>query len=97
MTTKNLGETWSDYRKKLLTSPERASLSLRVEIASEIMDLREKNKMTQKDLEEFTGVKQQVISRLTNGWTNPNLSTLMKILAPMGKTLGIVPLKEEDA
>jgi predicted transcriptional regulator len=50
--------------------------------------------LTQKELESASGVKQPVIARLERGNTDPQLSTLIKVLAPLGKTLAIVPLKQ---
>ena len=45
-------------------------------------------------IEELSGVKQPVIARMENGSTTPNLSTILKVLAPLGKTLYIGDLKE---
>jgi len=42
----------------------------------------------------LSGVKQPVIARLEKGQTDPQLTTVMKILAPLGKTIAIVPLKK---
>ena len=49
--------------------------------------------VTQKQLEEMSGVSQPVIARLERGTTSPNISTVMKLLAPLGKKLAIVPLE----
>ena len=50
--------------------------------------------MTQKQLEELSGVKQPVIARMEKGYTNLQLDTILKILLPLGKILAIVPLSE---
>ena len=34
-----------------------------------------------------------VIARMEKGYTSPQIDTLLKVLAPLGKTLAIVPLK----
>ena len=34
-----------------------------------------------------------MIARIEKGQTNPQLETLLKLLAPLGKTLSIVPLR----
>ena len=44
-------------------------------------------------LEELSGVKQPIIARMEAGKTNPQLDTMLKVLAPLGKTLAVVPLK----
>ena len=41
----------------------------------------------------MSGVKQPVIARMKNGTSVPNLNTILKLLAPLGKTLAIVPLE----
>lgn len=48
---------------------------------------------TQKQLEAMSGIKQPVISRMENGTSDPQLSTVLKILNSLGKTLQIVPMK----
>lgn len=39
--------------------------------------------------------KQPIIARMEKGSTKPQLDTVLKILAPLGKTLAIVPLGKE--
>ena len=41
---------------------------------------REENGITQKQLEAMSGIKQPVISRMENGTSDPQLSTVLKIL-----------------
>jgi predicted transcriptional regulator len=48
---------------------------------------------TQKRLEQASGVKQPIIARMERGTTDPQLTTILKILKPLGMTLAIVPLK----
>ena len=50
--------------------------------------------MTQRDLEKLSGVKQPVIARIENGTSVPNLTTVLKLLTALGKTLYIGPLKQ---
>ena len=40
-------------------------------------------------LGEMSGVKQPIIARMENGTASPNLSTVLKVLASLGKTLYI--------
>ena len=54
---------------------------------------REENGITQKQLEAMSGIKQPVISSMENGTSDPQLSTVLKILNSLGKTLQIVPMK----
>ena len=61
-------------------------------LIGELIRARKERGITQKQLEEMSGVKQPVIARLEHGTTSPNISTVMKLLAPLGKKLAIVPL-----
>lgn len=65
-----------------------------VALIGELVKARKERGLSQKQLEELTGVKQPVIARMENGSTTPNLSTILKVLAPLGKTLYIGDLKE---
>ena len=51
--------------------------------------------MTQKELAEAANLAQPAIARMESKTATPQLDTLLKILAPMGKTLAVVPLKNE--
>ena len=44
----------------------------------------------------MSGVKQPIIARMEKGYTSPQLDTLLKVLAPLGKTLAIVPLDKKQ-
>jgi len=87
-----LGSSWDDFEKATFTPEEIAASNLRVALVSEIIGTRQSRGLTQKQLEEISGVKQPIIARLEKGTTDPQLSTLLKVLAPLGKTLAIVPL-----
>lgn len=70
-----------------------AESEVRVAIINEMIKAREENGITQKQLEAMSGIKQPVISRMENGTSDPQLSTVLKILNSLGKTLQIVPMK----
>lgn len=62
----------------------------KIELAQCITKARLESGMTQKELEEKSGVKQPVIARTENGTSCPNIETLLKLLEPMGKKIIIV-------
>ncbi|MGN0461017.1 MAG: helix-turn-helix domain-containing protein [Ruminococcus sp.] len=66
----------------------------RVAIIGEIIKARNEQGISQKQLEKISGVKQPIIARMETGQTNPQLNTILKILAPLGKTLAVVPLED---
>ena len=68
---------------------------MRVAIISAIIEARHEQGISQKQLEELSGVKQPVIARMETGKTNPQLDTILKILASLGKTLAVVPLNNK--
>ena len=85
--------TWDEVEKELFTPEEIAESDLRVALIGELIKARQEQGISQKQLEELSGVKQPVIARMERGLTSPQLTTILKILAPLGKTLAIVPLK----
>ena len=87
-----IGDDWDTLRETLLTPEERAQTDIKVALLSEIISARQAIGLTQKELEAVSGVKQPVIARLERGSTDPQLSTIIKVLAPLGKTIAIVPL-----
>jgi ribosome-binding protein aMBF1 (putative translation factor) len=92
-----LGDDWSELRESLLTPEERLETDIKVALLGEIISARQANGLTQKELEAASGVKQPVIARLERGSTDPQLSTVIKVLAPLGKTLAIVPLESKTS
>jgi len=84
--------TWDDVEKELFTPEEIAASDLRVELMIQIARARKENGITQKKLEEMSGVKQPVIARMETGVTSPRLDTVMKVLAALGKKLVITDL-----
>lgn len=85
--------TWDDVRKEMFTTEEIAESNLRVALIGELIKARKEKGISQRELEKMSGVKQPVIARMENGSTTPNLSTVLKVLAPLGKTLYIGDLK----
>lgn len=94
-TVSPIGDDWDTLRNSLLTSEERRETDIKIALLGEIIKARHANGLTQKELETASGVKQPVIARLERGNTDPQLSTIIKILTPLGKTLAIVPIEEE--
>ena len=79
----------------LLTPEEIAESNLRVALIGEFIKARKEKGLSQKKLEEISGVRQPVIARMEKGATSPQLDTILKILAPLGKTLAVVPLENK--
>jgi Predicted transcriptional regulator with C-terminal CBS domains len=82
-----------EFMESILTPEEIAESELRVAIIGELIKARQEKGISQKKLEELSGVKQPIIARMEKGSTNPQLTTILKLLAPLGKTLAVVPLE----
>lgn len=87
-----LGSNALDFMQSILTPEEIAASNLRAALIGELIKARQEKGISQKKLEELSGVKQPIIARMEKGNTSPQIETLLKVLAPLGKTLAIVPL-----
>lgn len=74
---------WSEIRKKLLQNKEYRKvyeqMKPKYELANSLIEIRLKQKLSQKDLARKIGTKQPVISRLETMSAEPTLSLLNKI------------------
>ena len=87
---------WQEVRKELFTPKEIAESDIRVALIGELAKTRKEMGLTQRDLEERSGVRQPVIARIENGSATPNLDTILKILIPLGKTLYIGDIGQQQ-
>lgn len=87
-----IGTNALEFMDSLLTSEEINESNLRVAIIGELIKARQEKGYSQKKLEELSGVKQPIIARMEKGITSPQIDTILKVLAPLGKTLAIVPI-----
>ena len=94
MNNSAIGGTWDELERELFTPEEIAASDLRVALIGELIKARQEKGISQKKLEELSGVKQPIIARLEKGSTSPQLETVLKVLAPLGKTLAVVPIEQ---
>jgi len=85
-------KTWKEVREEIFTPEEIQASNLRVSIMSELIKARQEQGISQRRLEELSGVKQPIISRMEAGAVSPHLDTILKVLEPLGKTLVVAPL-----
>ncbi len=85
--------TWNELDKELYSAEERSESDLRVAFLCALIDARNEKRISQKELEHMSGIKQPMIARIEKGTTNPRLDTILRILAPLGKTLAVVPIE----
>lgn len=91
-----IGSSWDDVRNELFSKEEIYESDLRVALIGELINARREKGISQKRLEELSGVKQPVIARMERGVSNPTLDTVLKLLLPLGKTLYIGDLKSSQ-
>ena len=88
-----IGKNWQEVRKELFSTDEIAESNLRVALITALIQARQEQGLSQKQLEELSGVKQPVSARMERGTSTPSVSTILKLLTPLGKKLAIVPLE----
>jgi DNA-binding XRE family transcriptional regulator len=90
--------TWGQHEREMrnkgiLTSEREAEIQAETNILNALTQARNEHKISQRKLEELTGVRKVTINRIENGYNSPTVDTLIKVLAPLGKTLAVVPLE----
>ena len=85
-----------EIQSTLYITDEKEDNGLSVILINDIIDARKREGITQRQIESMSGVKQPIISRMERGTTDPKVSTVLKILSSLGKTLQIVPLQEVE-
>jgi len=61
-------------------------------VIQEVTETRRSKGLSQNKLQTASGVEQSVIARIEIGETDPKLSTIIRMLIPLGMTLAVVPL-----
>ena len=89
-----VGGNMNDLFAEIFSPEELAASNLRVALMIELTKARNEQGLSQRKLEELSGVKQPVIARMENGTNSPQLDTVLKVLAPLGKTLYIGDLEK---
>lgn len=81
---------WKDVRAKLLSKEEDLESDMRMDIMSELIEDRNENSISQRKLEELSGVSKIDIARMETGKTSSQLDTVLKVFASLGKILAVV-------
>ncbi|MGN0773576.1 MAG: helix-turn-helix domain-containing protein [Candidatus Ventricola sp.] len=85
----------AEMEQELYTTEEIAQNNLTAKVMCELIAARKEKGLTQKELERLSGVRQPAIARMEKGISSPTLDTLAKLLAPLGKTIEIVPIRND--
>lgn len=85
--------TWKDLKNDLVLNQEDLNaIELEKDLIRTMVQIREEKGITQSQLAEICNVKQPVIARMESSVHSPQIDSLLKILAPLGYTLQIVPI-----
>ena len=87
-------KTWDEYKKHIKNTATSAQIDLeyaeeQAQIISAIIQQRNSLGLSQRDLASICGLPQSSVARIESYQTTPNLSTLLKILKPLGLKLTI--------
>ncbi len=87
------GESYQEFRKSLVGSDKKRETEIQLErtkldLAEHLVEYREKKNLTQKELADRLGVKQQVVAKIENG-SNITLETLIRFLNVLGVVLKV--------
>ena len=85
--------SYNDYKRKALADPEVKTeydaFGPEYDIIQAMIDARNKEGLTQKELSERTGITQADISRIENGTRNPSLAMVKRLANGLGMRLKI--------
>ncbi len=88
---------WKDIEKELKFTPEEeAEIELEKQIIEATITARKEAKLTQKELSEKSGIIQPSIAKIETRVRSPQVTTLIRLLYPMGYTLKVVPIKTSN-
>ncbi|MGN0362130.1 MAG: helix-turn-helix domain-containing protein [Bilifractor sp.] len=83
--------SYNDYKKKALEEPvvkaEYDAIQPEYDIIQAMIDARNKEGLTQKELSDLTGITQADISRIENGTRNPLLAMVKRLANGLGMRL----------
>jgi ribosome-binding protein aMBF1 (putative translation factor) len=69
-------EKWSEFKKKIYSEAEITEADEKADLICALVEARKEKGMSQRDLEEATGIKQPMIARIEKGQTYPRYDTL---------------------
>src|SRR5690242_4756549 len=94
MEKKFMSNNWKKLEQELLKKPavkaEYDALESEYQLARQLIKFRLDKKLTQAELAEKAGLKQEYVARLESGTANPTVASLNKVAGVLGKRLKLV-------
>ena len=88
---KNKILTFEDFinDEKYVSKEEKMEIDFQVELIGKLIEAREKNGLSQRELAKVSNVKQPMIARIESLKSSPQINTICKLLLPLGYKLTI--------
>ena len=81
---------------KKFETREKLLIDLEYQLITDFIKLRKDQHLSQQELANISHTIREMIAKIENQIVSPQINTLIKILEPLGYTIGIVPIKERD-
>ena len=67
---------------------------LEYEVIRQVVIARKSQKLSQRIVGERAGIIRETVAKIENNLNSPQINTLIRLLEPIGYTLGVVPLEK---
>ena len=69
---------------------------LESEVIRQVVIARKSQRLSQRVVGERAGIIRETVAKIENNLNSPQINTLIRLLEPIGYTLGVVPLVKEE-
>ncbi len=69
---------------------------LEKEVIRQIVVARKSQHLSQRAVGERAGIIRETVAKIENNLNSPQINTLIRLLEPIGYTLGVVPLEQKE-
>ena len=66
------------------------------EVIRQVVEARKSQHLSQRVVGERAGIIRETVAKIENNLNSPQINTLIKLLEPIGFTLGVIPLVKEE-
>lgn len=66
------------------------------DVIRQVVEARKSQKLSQRIVGERAGIIRETVAKIENNLNSPQINTLIKLLEPIGYTLGVVPLVKDE-
>jgi transcriptional regulator with XRE-family HTH domain len=93
------GVKWNDLKQSInsISDTEKTEIEATAKIMASIIKRRKELKISQRDLEKLSGIKQSAIARIEKQNNSPSIETLIKLMEPLGLTLTVTNSESANA